>query len=85
MLLIDSTIFGTSDAVVVLRSNPSCSDVSHLEVDLLSWWRSLEIEKVHNQATAILTEIHPQFHTLVLLRGKTSSVQTSGVYAILPS
>lgn len=53
--LLMAAFFGTSDAVVALWSNPSCSDVSHLEVALLSWWRSLEIKKEHNQATATLT------------------------------
>lgn len=53
---------------------------------LLSWRRSLEIKKMHNEATATMTlKIHPQFHTLVFLGGKTSSVLTSGVYAMLPS
>lgn len=52
LLLIDDSICGTSDAVAVDWSNPVCSDASHSEVALLSWWRSLEMRKEHNQATA---------------------------------
>lgn len=56
--------FSTSDAVVVHWTNPSSSDVSHLEVPLLSWWRSLEIKKVHNWAitTLILKSIYCLTH-----------------------
>lgn len=86
LLLIDVGICGTSDVAATDRSNPSCPNTSHWEAAPLSSWKSLETGEDGNQAPANPALKHTQDVVRSSFLGrKTSSVQTSGVYDMLPS